>query len=362
MNIQFEIEEIKDNDADTKILYPTIPIVNNIDIKESEGIVIPDIVFIVPYRDRAHHKYFFTKYMKHILDKVDGLKIEIYFSHQCDKRSFNRGAMKNIGFLAMKLKYPNHYKNMSFVFNDIDTIPFNKIFKYTTTPGVVSHYYGFRFALGGIVVFNGGDFEKINGFPCYWGWGIEDNIIQQRCINHNIKIDRTDFYALGRPEILQLFDGIHRVISKSDPKKMREKTNIDGLSSIRNIKHEIENTSPVLNDNIFVDTDPERLDVKYINITYFSTYLPYNGDDFHLFDTRNKAKEMRNTHTMQKVLKDEHVDNKSNWSHIPKFVPPKTSIFSNINIHRQRPAVAQQRPVTQQRQRQTINMFGTRRR
>ena len=80
---------------------------------------------------------------------------EIYFSHQCDNRTFNRGATKNIGFLAIKEKYPSHYKDISFIFNDVDTIPFNKIFDYKTEDGVVKHYYGYKYALGGIVVMKG---------------------------------------------------------------------------------------------------------------------------------------------------------------------------------------------------------------
>ena len=56
----------------------------------------------------------------------------ILFAHQYDDRSFNRGAMKNIGFITMKEKYPNDYKNMNFIFNDVDTLPFTHIFDYET--------------------------------------------------------------------------------------------------------------------------------------------------------------------------------------------------------------------------------------
>ena len=69
--------------------------------------LVPSIIFIVPYRNRFQHKVFFCKYMKFILEDFKEGEYEIYFSHQCDARSFNRGAMKNIGFLAMKQNTPS---------------------------------------------------------------------------------------------------------------------------------------------------------------------------------------------------------------------------------------------------------------
>lgn len=62
--------------------------------------IIPKRVFIVPYRNRLQHKFFFSKQMEFILEDDDDY--EIYFSHQCDRRHFNRGATRNIGFLAMR--------------------------------------------------------------------------------------------------------------------------------------------------------------------------------------------------------------------------------------------------------------------
>ena len=91
---------------------------------EETTIKVPKKVFIVPYRNRIQHKFFFSKYMQFILEGETDY--EIYFSHQCDARSFNRGATKNIGFLAMKQKYPNHYKDITFIFNDVDTMPYKK--------------------------------------------------------------------------------------------------------------------------------------------------------------------------------------------------------------------------------------------
>jgi len=114
---------------------------------------IPKIIFIVPYRNRAPHLVHFKIYMKYILSDIPENDYEIYFIHQVDTRPFNRGAMKNIGFLVMKDKYPNNYKDITFVFNDIDNMPCEKnLLDYKTSTGTVKHFFGFDWTLGGIII------------------------------------------------------------------------------------------------------------------------------------------------------------------------------------------------------------------
>ena len=85
-------------------------------IKESKLIMIdeikliPKIIFIVPYRNRKPHLNCFLHYMPYILNQqYKEHEYEIIISHQNDSRPFNRGAMKNLGFLYAKNKYPSHY-------------------------------------------------------------------------------------------------------------------------------------------------------------------------------------------------------------------------------------------------------------
>ena len=240
-----------------------------------EEIKVPKRIFIVPYRNRIQHKFFFSKYMSFLLEDKDDY--EIYFSHQCDARTFNRGAMKNIGFIAAKNKYPEHYKDITFIFNDVDTMPFYKIFDYSTTNGVVKHYYGFKYTLGGIVVIKGADFERLNGYPCFWGWGMEDNALQKRCEAIGLKIDRSLFYEIGSPEILQLFDGVSRIISKKDPWRGEYDNGIDGLRTITQLKYNISSKSDNPNDNIFTVINPYTF---YINVSTFLTYIPFGSEEY----------------------------------------------------------------------------------
>jgi len=282
----------------------------------TENLLPPNRVFIVPYRNRVQHKFFFSKYMSFILE--DSNDHEIYFSHQCDSRTFNRGAMKNIGFLAIKEKYPNHYQDMIFIFNDVDTLPFNKIFDYTTTSGTVKHYYGYKYALGGIVVMKGADFEKINGFPCYWGWGMEDNVLQKRCEAAGLKIDRSIFYNIGSPQILQLFDGITRIISKKDPWRMKNDNGIDGLKTINKLEYFIDIKSENPSDNIFSINNPC---IFYINIHNFLTYLNYENDNFYSYDLREPQRKIINPSSLKETKQT--VVYTEDWTNIPYYPTTK---------------------------------------
>jgi hypothetical protein len=164
---------------------------------------VPKKIFIVPYRNRKYLKIHFDKYMEYLLEDIPKESYEIFFIHQKDNRPFNRGAIKNIGFLVMREKYPNDYKNITFVFNDIDTMPLEKNYlNYDTISGVVKHFYGFKFALGGIFSITGADFEKTGGFPNYWAWGLEDNAMQTRVLENNIKLDRSEFHDFLDEHIL----------------------------------------------------------------------------------------------------------------------------------------------------------------
>ena len=279
---------------------------------EVEVVKIPKRIFIVPYRNRVQHKFFFSKYMSFILEDDDDY--EIYFSHQCDARTFNRGATKNIGFIAARNKYPNDYKDITFIFNDVDTIPFNKIFDYNTQHGIVKHFYGFKYALGGIVVMKGADFEKTNGFPCFWGWGMEDNALQKRCEAVGLHIDRSVFYNIGSPEILQLFDGISRIISKKDPWRGEHDDGYDGLRTISQMQYTIDEKSENPNDNIFAVHNSK---IMYVNIGTFLTHVPFGSEEYYTYDLREPKRKIIHPDKIRETNKS--VVTTNDWTNIPYY-------------------------------------------
>lgn len=201
---------------------------------------IPKIVFIVPYKNRAEEKLHFSIYIKYILEDYNDNDYEIYYSHQLENKPFSRGATKNIGFLAIKDKYPNHYKNITFVFNDVDTVPCEKnMLNYITTNGIVKHFFGFTFTLGGIFSIIGNDFEKCNGFPNLYGWGMEDNAIYEKVLNNNITIDRSVFYPIGSKKIINFNSDSRRMINNKDPSNYKSGKFIDNLNTINNLEYNI---------------------------------------------------------------------------------------------------------------------------
>jgi hypothetical protein len=271
---------------------------------------VPKIVFIVPYRNRPQHKFFFSKYLPSIMPEDN---YEIYFSHQCDVRSFNRGAVKNIGFIAVKEKYPEDYRDITFVFNDIDTIPFNYLFDYETVHGVVKHFYGFKYALGGIVSIKGSDFEATNGYPNFWGWGMEDNVLQKRCERIGLHIDRSHFYQIGSPNILQLFDGVTRLINRKDPWRATHDDGMDGIRTIHQLSYKIDTESDNPVDNVNV-VDDER--IFYINISTFMTGVRFEHDNYYEYDLREPPRKIIHP---DKIKTRKLSTTTNDWSNIPFY-------------------------------------------
>ena len=210
----------------------------------------PAIVFIVPYRNRQVHKDIFDAKMNDVIlsDKPQEY-FKICYVNQADNNNFNRGAMKNIGFLIVKKMYPNSYQNITLVFNDVDTTPNNSetIPNYETTPGVVKHFFGYKHALGGIISIKAGDFESINGFPNYWSWGFEDNMLNKRVLRAGYEIDRSVFYNVGDiNNIQQLPTTNMRVVNSGEFD--RYSRNIDeGIQSIHGINYSYDETTNLFN-------------------------------------------------------------------------------------------------------------------
>jgi len=198
--------------------------------------------------------------MSTILSDVKKRDYKIYFSNQADSREFNRGAIKNIGFLAMKAQYPNDYKNITFVFNDVDTMPITKnFFNYATVPGIVKHFYGYQFALGGIVSITGGDFEKVSGYPNLWSWGYEDNLLQKRVLAAGIQIDRSQFYPIMDKNVFQMKDGLYRLVNRKEFDRVINNTP-EGIQSITDLQYNVDQESGFINvTNFSTGTTPDAL-------------------------------------------------------------------------------------------------------
>jgi len=258
--------------------------------------MIPDFIIIVPYRDREIDKHIYLNYMKYILE--DESNYEMFFIQQDNELPFNRGAIKNLGFLTIKQNYPDDYKNITIVFQDVDTIPYKKnMFTFTTPKGTVKHFYGFDFALGGIFSICAGDFENIHGFPNYWSWGFEDTTMNKRCINNHIPIDRTTFYPANSKEFIQI-----SVLSQPNINlKNAEKT-------ARNMGDSLHDVIDIVVNKTEVNEQPIKHTIYYI--------------DFNTTNNYNKASETPTNMTARKFIFDR--TNQIN-------VPSRKKLFTSIS-------------------------------
>ena len=235
----------------------------SISIEES---IVPKIIFIIPYRNREAHLENFRNHMKMVMEDYPAGSYKYMIIHQQDTREFNRGAMKNIGFIVATKLYPNDYKNITFVFNDVDNMPARKnMLPYQTNANVIKHFYGYNYTLGGIISVLGRDFERIGGFPNFWGWGYEDNMLQQRAIAAGIVINRDVFFKINDTEnIIHFEHGTERIMNKFDFEKYSKKTN-EGLYTIYKMEYNIDNATDFVNVTDFKTGYEEVKQAKFVH-------------------------------------------------------------------------------------------------
>lgn len=252
---------------------------------------IPNTIFIVPQKNRPTHKQEFIKYFNRIVDENNNLNrdtTQLFFINQNDKRPFNRGGIKNIGFLIVKNLYPDNYKNITIIFHDIDSLPLDSnLLNYNTEHGTIYHYYGFDYVLGGMFSIKASDFELIKGFPNFWGWAFEDNAILDRAISNNINIDRTNFFDYKTDKILRLNDENKdhisnlKLINKREFSIYNNKEKMDDLTDIKNLIYE----KNIHNDFInIIDFD----------VNNFETGRMYKNEEFQVINYKYDRKNLHN--------------------------------------------------------------------
>ena len=223
----------------------------------------PEIVIIVPYKNRKSHYNFYIKYMNNYMNNIYKKNFKIFFCNQLEDKPFNRGAIKNIGFLICKKLYKN-YKNITFMFQDIDTLPIHNL-DLKTNRGIIKDFYGVDKALHSLFTINGADFEKLKGYPNFWYWGFEDNVLYDKAINNNLKIDRSIYYELGDTKniiILDNNDKSKRLFSNKQGWDYLNK-NYDNFDDLKNIKYTIFNNFFNI-ESYETHTNYKDCDIEYI--------------------------------------------------------------------------------------------------
>jgi len=153
---------------------------------------------------------------------------------------------------------------------------------------------------------------------------MEDNVLQKRCEKTGLTIDRSVFYNIGSPEILQLFDGISRIISKKDAWRGEYDDGMDGLSTISELKYTIDDKSDNPTDNIFVVHNPN---INVINIKTFLTHIPFGSEEYYNYDLREPKRKIIHPDKFKETKKS--VVNTNDWTNIPHY---PTTREKRINV------------------------------
>ena len=203
------------------------------------------LAIVVPYRDRPDH---LARFLPHIAayierDKLDcAIRYTVHIVEQLGAATFNRGAVKNAGFLLARA-------SADYVcFHDVDYLPLWADYSFVRQPARLI-WHGLdpepdRAAfLGGVIAFNLADFERVNGYSNdYWEWGYEDDDLRERCRREGLEIDFRDgtFSALPHAHHGLAADGTPTAASQASARTFTGKLlqgaagfGSEGLSTLR---------------------------------------------------------------------------------------------------------------------------------
>lgn len=142
------------------------------------------MVAVVPARDRwMQVEVLGPELLRRGIDRV-------LVCEQGPDHAFNRGLIKNLGFLYAKLN-----PNDTVYFHDADLLPTGSTRYTPVAANTVVHMYGHEHCLGGVIGMQASTFEHIGGF-CndQWKWGGEDRGLQTAVErNPHLCIDRSKF-------------------------------------------------------------------------------------------------------------------------------------------------------------------------
>ena len=208
------------------------------------GLSTPRLSIIVPYRDRPEQLARFVPHLNAYFarDKLDkDIPWRLTIVEQAAGKDFNRGLLKNIGFLLTEAE-------ADYVcFHDVDYLPIWADYSYTPQPARLLWYgttlqENYERLFGGVIAFNCADFERVNGYSNdYWGWGYEDTDLLQRCQRGGLTIERRDGTFVALPHAHAGYRDDDSPSEESEAMRALfeakqaepEQARLDGLGSVR---------------------------------------------------------------------------------------------------------------------------------
>ena len=168
---------------------------------------------IVPFRNRHEQLVEFERVVNNYFFNKD-INYRIIVVEQDDAKLFNRGMLLNIGFI-----YAEKMRCDYVVFHDVDMLPVNVDYSYSTKPLHIATNFAlrkdekpremFEQYFGGVTLFPSSTFRQIDGYSNkYWGWGYEDTDLLFRCEKNGIDLNTLRLMNVGKNGTALKFNGV----------------------------------------------------------------------------------------------------------------------------------------------------------